>query len=214
MTPAHSTLSLRLLLGLGLGASAWAQSAPPDAAPAEKKPDVIVNSSTDERRVSRALATTVTAGLPKFTPPKSEEQLAAEAKAAANKAAQDAADQPKNGIVRLPNYVVQGSRPPIFRERDIYTQKGLSQIALKRYFSETALALNRYTIPLFGMGKEAYAMMMYEEDERLKEMKNANNSVYLLRQTDEVAADQLQQEVNQTFLRNTDFSSTRGNSPE
>ncbi|MCC5025436.1 MAG: hypothetical protein J6386_22815 [Candidatus Synoicihabitans palmerolidicus] len=33
--------------------------------------------------------------------------------------------KPKNGIVRLPQVVVEGNRPPVFSERQINTDKGL-----------------------------------------------------------------------------------------
>lgn len=94
----------------------------------------------------------------------------------------------------------------MFRPRDINTKKGLGEIAVNRYFSETAKALNRYTIPIFGMSKEQYALMMWEEEERLKNMKDASENVYLLRQTDPVGAAQLKREVDQTFIRRSEFS--------
>ena len=38
-------------------------------------------------------------------------------------------DKPRNGIIRLPNYTVQEKKPPVFRERDIYTREGLADLA-------------------------------------------------------------------------------------
>jgi hypothetical protein len=123
--------------------------------------------TTDEtskrsRPISPGVAAALAAGMPKYDPPKP----------VAPKDEEDLPDmrdidKPRNQIIRLPDYVVREKRPPVFRERDINTTKGLSAITMKRYFSETARALNRYTIPLFGMSQEAYANMLYAEDERL-----------------------------------------------
>src|SRR5262249_5115705 len=116
------------------------------------------------------------------------------------------ADQPKNGIVHLDPVIVNGNRPPIFRERDVNTSKNLAAIAVNRYFNETGKALNRFTLPLVGIGLQQQAMMMYEDEERQKNMQDAAHNVYILRQTDPVAAQQLKSEVDQTFMRRSEFS--------
>src|SRR5690606_20099473 len=85
-------------------------------------------------------------------------------------------DKPRNQIIRLPEYVVREEKPPVFRERDIYTQKGLRELARMRYLSETGQALNRFNIPLFGMGADAYALMRYEEEERLNNISDLNET--------------------------------------
>jgi hypothetical protein len=123
-------------------------------------------------------------------------------------AEEEEADAPKNGIVRLPEYVVQGERPPVFREKDVNTKKGLGEIAVKRFLGETGKALNAYHLPLFGMSKEQYALMLYEQEERLKNMKDASDKVSLLRESDPIAAEQLKREVDQTFIRRSEFSTT------
>lgn len=42
-------------------------------------------------------------------------------------------DQPRNGIIRLPNYVVKEARPPIFTEKQLYTKQGLTDLNISRY---------------------------------------------------------------------------------
>lgn len=148
--------AIALILCTGLIASEPATENAPDAPRA--------------RALSPTISAALTEGLPKFNPP---------AKTAAAKSADsdDGVDEdlfadlpkPKNGIVRLPRVVVEGNRPPVFSEREIHTDKGLADLAVKRYFtSQTVLALNRFRLPLVGMGKEAYAMMLWQEDERLR----------------------------------------------
>jgi replicative DNA helicase len=66
--------------------------------------------------------------------------------------------------------IVEGERPPVFTEREINTDKGLQELAVKRYFSDAAQALNAVSIPFLGMSKEEIAMRMWEEDERLRQM--------------------------------------------
>ncbi|HEY1765090.1 MAG TPA: hypothetical protein VGF85_09210 [Opitutaceae bacterium] len=42
-------------------------------------------------------------------------------------------DRPKNGIVRLPSYVLRESRPPVFRKQDLYTTQGLIDLSFKSH---------------------------------------------------------------------------------
>ncbi len=127
--------------------------------------------------LSENLAAALTESLPKFNPPPAldatdengDDELFADL------------PKPKNGIVRLPRVVVEGERPPVFSEKEIHTAKGLAELAVKRYFTtQTGLALNRFTLPLFGMGKEAYALLLYEQDERLRLLREYGEEADLL----------------------------------
>jgi hypothetical protein len=42
-------------------------------------------------------------------------------------------DRPKNGIPRLPTYVVRETRPPIFRKQDLYTPDGLIALSFRAH---------------------------------------------------------------------------------
>ena len=162
-----------------------------DGAPAE--------TSKRSRSISPEVAAALAAGMPKYDPPKpvapqDEEDLPD----------MRDIDKPRNQIIRLPDYVVREKRPPVFRERDINTTKGLSAIAMKRYFSETAKALNRYTIPLFGMSREAYANMLYAEDERLENIASLKSTAADLKALggDGTA---ISRETDRAYIRKSDY---------
>ena len=123
------------------------------------------------RGISSNLASALAQTMPKFQPPPSEEEQAAA------KAAEEERNRPKNGIIRLPTVVVEGERPPVFTEREINTDKGLQEIALKRYFSDANQAFNAFHIPLFFKSKEELAMEMWKEDERLRQIGEIDDQV-------------------------------------
>ncbi len=119
-------------------------------------------------------------------------------------------DKPKNSIVRLPKYVVQEAKPPVFRERDINTEKGLRDIAMRRYISDADRALNRWTLPLFGTSKEARAMAMYAEDERLRNMADLNDAAVTTAKFDPAAGDYIRKQSQNTYRRTSDFGWSSG----
>jgi hypothetical protein len=119
-------------------------------------------------------------------------------------------DKPKNTIVRLPKYIVQEKKPPVFRERDIYTPKGLAEIAMRRYSTEADRALNRWTLPFIGMTKEARAVAMYEEDERLRNLSDLREAGLNAARTDAAAGDFILRESRKTYLRSSDFGWSSG----
>ena len=199
MPPRTALWTLLAALGLSTTPVVLGQASPNAPRPAGDRPTVEVSGPSD--RVSRSTLSAVAAGI-SFQPP------APPAPPAPKTAEEEEADAPKNGIVRLPEYVVQGERPPVFRERDVNTKKGLGEIAVKRFFGEAGKALNAYHLPLFGMSKDQYALMLYEQEERLKNMKEASDKVSLLRESDPIAAEQLKREVDQTFIRRSEFSTT------
>ncbi len=114
-------------------------------------------------------------------------------------------DKPRNTIVRLPKYIVQEKKPPIFRERDIHTKKGLTELAMRRYISEADRALNRWTIPIIGMSKEARALAMYAEDERLRNMEDLRDAANNAAKSDGAAGEYIRRESQETYLRSGDF---------
>ncbi len=155
------------------------------------------------RPVSAAVAANLARAMPKYNPPppppppKTEEELAAE--------------QPRNQIIRLPKVVVEGQRPPIFTERQIYTKEGLEALAVSRYLSELDRGvLNRFRLPLVGQTSEERAMAMYEEEERLRNIEKAKQSIYVLKQVDPEAAQQLKKETDAAYIRKSEFIPTSG----
>ena len=73
---------------------------------------------------SSATAAKVSAGLPKFSPPKP---------AAAESPDQRDADQPRNGIIRLPKYIVRERKLPELSNREMLTPDGRLDLAFKRH---------------------------------------------------------------------------------
>ncbi len=114
-------------------------------------------------------------------------------------------DKPKNSIIRLPKYVVHEKPPPVLAEHVVNTSKGLAEIAMKRYLTETYRALNSFTLPLFGRSAEANALAMYAEDERLKNMADLKDDAALVSASDKAAGMYVKRQVDQTFLRSGDF---------
>lgn len=120
-------------------------------------------------------------------------------------------DKPRNTIIRLPDYVVREPKPAVLSERAVHTDKGLANIAVRRFISEFDLAMNRLTLPLFGNSVESRAMMMYEEDERLRNMSELNENVRMISATDQAAGTYVKREVDKTYLRTGDFGWRGGN---
>ncbi len=176
-------------------------AAPGDAGTAAPKHTV--------RTISPELAAQLAASRPKFTPiappppPKPEEELPDLREI----------DKPKNTIVRLPKFVVQEPRPPVFRERDIHTKEGLANLAMRRYLTETDRALNRFRLPLFspfstngGSGSnEDRAMAMYYEDERLKNMADVADNTNMVMRSNAAEGTKMKSAAQQTFMRWSDI---------
>lgn len=192
----HAPVLLTLALSFAGALTGHSQTSPTPT-PTAVRPPVEVSGPTE--RVSRTTADAVSSRFSYQTP-----------KPAEPKAPEPVEEEPKNGIVRLPSYIVEGYRPPVFSERDINTNKGLSDVAVRRYLGEVGTALNSFSLPFFGMSKEQYAMMRYEEEERLRNMKETNESIYLLRQTDPVGAERLKRDADSTFIRKGDFNLMNG----
>jgi hypothetical protein len=152
------------------------------------------------RAISPEVASLLAAGMPKYNPPKpvepkSEEELVDRREI----------DRPRNQIIRLPDVVVQEKKPPVFRERDIYTRKGLADLAKQRYFSEGAKALNRYKLPLFGQGMEAYALQMWADDERLQNIADLQDTAAAVESADPENASYIRRATADTYIRRSDF---------
>jgi hypothetical protein len=173
-----------------------AEKAPPPAAPeAPRRP----------RAISSEVAAALAAAAPKYTPPPPKP----EPKPESEQVDLRDVDKPKNSIVRLPKYVVQEPKSPVFRERDINTQKGLTEIAMRRYISDADRALNRFTLPLFGSSMESRALAMYAEDERLQNMSDLKDAANNASKSDPAMGSYIKREAQQTFLRSRDFGWSR-----
>jgi hypothetical protein len=112
-------------------------------------------------------------------------------------------DKPRNEIIRLPKYMVEGVRPPVFAERNLYTTKDFSTVLMQRYLGKEGL--NKYQL---GKTGQAYAAQMYWDDERLKNMMEGERQVSLYRVAgDEEKAAKAEEQNRSMFLRTNDAQS-------
>jgi hypothetical protein len=175
-------------------------SAAPASAPAVTTPAAAAPQPAASRRraVSPGLASALAAAMPKYSPPVEPPPKTAE---------EEAADKPRNQIIRLPTVVVEGDRPPVFTERQLYTRTELARLAARRYLSELDRGvLNRFTLPVVGQSAEQRGMTQYEEEERQRNIASANQAVYLLKQSDPAAASALQRDAADAYIRPSEFT--------
>jgi hypothetical protein len=109
---------------------------------------------------------------------------------------------PAPDVVRMAPVIVNGTRIPLEAEKEWRTPRGRDAALVKEYLSSFDRDfLNRYTLPLIGMSKEARARMMYAEDKRLQDLKWINDQIDDLRRVDPPAAKELLQIRDVTFTR-------------
>src|SRR4051812_10193937 len=172
------------------------------APPAERAPTPAPAAPRQRARaISAEAAAALSAASPKYTPAPPKPEPVPESEQIDLREV----DKPKNTIVRLPKYIVQEPKPAILSERAVHTQKGLEDIAMRRYISEADRALNRFTLPLFGSSMKARAMAMYEEEERLRNMSDLHDAAVGAAQNDRASGAYILRETQQTFLRSSDF---------
>ncbi len=107
-----------------------------------------------ERPVSAGVAAALAAAMPKYDPPKPVEPKPEEELSDLRET-----DRPRNSIIRLPDYVVQEKKPPVFRERDLRSGAERRAFAMKTY---AGLNLG----PLGGMNKNVAVLMLQEEERK------------------------------------------------
>lgn len=216
--PAHQVL---VMVTLGLAVTARAQQPAgtvPANQPAVAQPaEAAATPATAPvyHNYSQHIGAILAASAPKYTPaPKTD--------AATDPALTPtlARDKPSNGIVRLPDYVVRDGKLPTPEE--VRTRKETARIAMNRYLGPSdgfdRGFLNAFTIadlwrkiPLIGqilpcpipsISNEDRAMIMYEEDERLRKMKDLMSLAALAKQSgDAELARKIEHETNDTFRR-------------
>jgi hypothetical protein len=216
----HPSLPL-LLAALGLGAltaaaqstDAAATSNPPGPAGASQAmgvpPPVVFTASGqvvptpaappaedehgDRRHIqSSELTDALTSDMPKYAPPPKPTEPEA-----------SATDKPKNGVVRLPQYVVREPKSPVFTERESMTKQGLNDLAMKRYLgldpskmnSPLAAAITRV---LF----QSYASQEYADAERLSNISDLNSTAAAMaRGGDTAESDYIKRASDDTYAR-------------
>jgi hypothetical protein len=145
------------------------------------------------RSVSAGVAAALSDGAPRYSPPTPAPSPTPEPADVKD------IDKPKNGIVRLPSYVVRESRPPIFRDRDLLTAQGMLDLTMKRH---AGLLLGN----IFGLnstnkpGSPAYQMMV--DDERRDNMDDLFDTAHAMAQGGDFAeGSYILQQSQSTYMR-------------
>jgi hypothetical protein len=185
--------STLLATGMLLASGMFAQSAGSmdTDSPARQRP-------LRERASSSSVSSALAASMPRYNPPpkpKPEDE---------NVDLREV-DKPRNGIIRLPKYTVQQRRPPVFRERDVYTSGGLADLARRRYLTPTYRLLNSVYIPFFTASPEEHALAMYAEDERLGNMSDLKSTARDVGVADPAEGAYIKRVTNETYMRRSDF---------
>ncbi|HTT56934.1 MAG TPA: hypothetical protein VMF63_07485 [Opitutaceae bacterium] len=105
-------------------------------------------------------------------------------------------------VVQMPAVMVFADKLPRIDEKAWLTTKARDEVLKKWYLSDFDRSfLNRYTVPILGVSQEARANQMYEEDQRLRDMKSMQDQIDVLKKLDPQAAKELQQVSDQIFTR-------------
>ncbi len=112
-------------------------------------------------------------------------------------------DKPRNGIIRLPDYVVREKRPPVFKEKDLSTTDRKTDLGMKRY-----AGLN---FGPFANLNRPIALAMYQEQERLDNMSDLADEAQTARRSgDKQAANFIMKQSQETYMRRDTYGTTYG----
>jgi hypothetical protein len=112
---------IAVIAGVSAAFAAETSAVLKDPLPAPSAPPVA------RRTLSAGVAEKLAAVAPKYVPPPAPPPQAEVAPDSRE------ADKPRNGIVRLPSYIVQEEKLPAMKERDMLTPQGRLDLALKRH---------------------------------------------------------------------------------
>jgi hypothetical protein len=141
-----------------------------------------------ERSVSPEVAEALSLDMPKYNPPTPTPVTTNEPQDMRE------VDKPKNEIKRLPSYIVHDSRPPVFRDRDLYTKDGLVSLSYKLH-------------PGLGIGNlgglnDAPAYEIFLEDERLANIADLNDTAKAIATGGDLAEGKyILEETQDTYMR-------------
>jgi hypothetical protein len=165
---------------------------------APKQPDYMAPTPPPDsdgvmRSVSPGVAAALSAGAPRYTPPTPAPTPTPEVEDMKD------VDKPKNGIIRLPKYVVHEARPPIFRNKDLFTMDGMLDLTMRRHAGlmfGNILGLNSTNKP----GSPAYQMMV--DDERQDNMSDLLDTAHAMAQGGDFAeGSYILQQSQSTYMR-------------
>ncbi len=151
----------------------------------------------DPRRIqSSELSSALMNSIPKYSPVKPEPP----------KPAAQAADQPKNGVVRLPKYVVHDQAPPVFTKKDVMTDEERKELAMKQYIIDTK---DMPTLAAF-MSRALFqdnASQQYADAERASNISSLRSDASAAAVGgDKAESDFIRAQSNDTYLRRSDWA--------
>jgi hypothetical protein len=180
-------------LAVGLSSKTEAQS---EIAP-ESASTPALASPARARAVSPAMAEKLLLNAPKFVPPKPEGEKAPELPDRRE------LDKPKNGIIRLPNYVVREPKPPTFPERELLTPQGKLDLAYKRH-----PGLRLGSLPF--LSNDRIALFMLEEEHHLERLAEMNELFSILRAGNDSDTAKVKAQTEASFIRKNDWATNGG----
>ncbi len=105
-------------------------------------------------------------------------------------------------VVKMAPLIVWGERLPKTDKMDWLTPEAKDVELVKTYITPfDRYFLNRFTLPILGISKEARARTMYEEDKRLRDMEWMNNQIDEIKRLDPEEAKSLLSVRNALFTR-------------
>jgi len=166
------------------------------AKPNDVLPQVPADSDGVTRTVSPGVAADLALGMPKYNPPKPTPAPSAQSVDLRD------IDKPKNEIKRLPTYVVREKRPPVFKDKDLFTAEGLANLSFK---SHPGLLFGNF----LGLNS-ATAYQMYLDDQRQEEMTDLSDTAHAMALGGDLTEGKyiLQQSQDTYMRRSDDFGPT------
>lgn len=167
-------------------AAAADQPATAPAAAAQPQPATPAPRPKRDRPISDNLAASLAASMPKYNPPpkpKPEDEDVDLREV----------DKPKNSIIRLPKYTVREQKPPVFRERDIYSSQSQTDLALRRYAGLQFGPFSNLNRPV--------GLAMYQEQQRLNDMAELKDTARTVGTGDKAEGAYIKRLSDETFMR-------------
>ena len=193
-----------LVAGLGASGAAGQSAAAPSGAdqqsttpaalaahPAAASPGTAANAQAQPRAVSSQTAARLTDGVPGYAP-----QKPAEPEPDDDQGEPSSADKPKNGIIRLPDYVVSERRPPVFTPKELLTKKALTQYIYKEH-----PGLNLWGLMPFSSLNAPIAKQISDEEARLNNISDMRDAaITTARGGDGADGEYIKKETQKTFM--------------
>jgi hypothetical protein len=190
------SLVLSLLAVPLAGEVASSQNTPPPALAASPPPAAATAASPARKPVvSSYLGSILLASRPKYKPPAELSDQTADADLRE-------LDPPRNGIIRLPKYMVQDHRTPAFNEYEMLTPRGRLDLALKRHPGLKFGPLARLN--------HGWAMAMLAEEERLYYKASLADVASTISVTNPEDGAYIRRLADQTFMRTSGFGYRSG----